>query len=113
MTATVHRRPTAHAPAVLDADQAAALNRLTAALAEHLDAGESVPCLDSPTEADWISDRREDQDRAATACQDCPALAQCASYALATREEAGVYGGTTPAQRRDELDVDALLPLSA
>lgn len=51
------RRPAAHAPASLDADQAVALNRLTAALAEHLDAGESIPCHNTNS-SDWISDRR-------------------------------------------------------
>ncbi|WP_176475340.1 WhiB family transcriptional regulator [Kocuria sp. WN036] len=98
MTATVHRRPTAHAPAVLDADQAAALNRLTAALAEHVDAGVELPCI-GPDAPLWISDRNEDQDRAVAGCATCPARRLCAAYALAFPEPAGVYGGLKPSDR--------------
>ncbi|MFF0943711.1 WhiB family transcriptional regulator [Kocuria sp. CPCC 205300] len=93
------RRPKAHAPAVLDAEQALALNRLTAVLAEHLDGGEPIPCNGSDA-LDWISDQRAAQDRAATACHTCPALDACARYVLDHPEPAGVYGGMTTDDRR-------------
>ncbi|MGK7221527.1 WhiB family transcriptional regulator [Kocuria flava] len=103
MTATVQHRPNAHAPAALTKDHAAAHNKLTARLAEVLDAGESIPCLDSPHAADWIADGRDAQDahdRAVAGCRPCPALTDCALYALAYPEPAGVWGAMTPTDRQ-------------
>ncbi len=33
-------------------------------------------------------------------CADCPVLTACLAYALATRQEYGVWGGTTERERR-------------
>ncbi|MGH8906204.1 MAG: WhiB family transcriptional regulator [Egibacteraceae bacterium] len=34
-------------------------------------------------------------------CQRCPVIAQCLAWALATRQEAGVWGGLSEDERRD------------
>jgi len=43
---------------------------------------------------------RQDQDDAVALCSLCPVRAMCAEYAIIGREEFGVWGGTTPAQRQ-------------
>jgi hypothetical protein len=43
---------------------------------------------------------REDQEDAVLLCGVCPVRAMCAEYAIIGREEFGVWGGTTPAQRQ-------------
>ena len=52
----------------------------------------------------WWPDRAEKHGaaahRAIDACQRCPASAQCLAYALAADERYGIWGGTTPEQRR-------------
>ncbi|MGH8922934.1 MAG: WhiB family transcriptional regulator [Actinomycetes bacterium] len=59
------------------------------------------PELHQPTGAeDSIGYRR--QARAAKAvCRSCPVLAECRDWAMAT-DETGIWGATTPAQRRRE-----------
>ncbi|MDQ1709514.1 MAG: WhiB family transcriptional regulator, redox-sensing transcriptional regulator [Frankiaceae bacterium] len=41
--------------------------------------------------------RRERQAKAI--CHGCPVVAQCAQFALSTREQFGVWGGLTPRER--------------
>lgn len=67
--------------------------------------GEPLPCAPGgqALDADWTSDRPADQARAARWCQGCRLLNECRSYALATKQSHGVWGGTTPAQRKAEL----------
>lgn len=65
-----------------------------------------APCQHPATAARWIADSGPDQEAAAHACTPCPALAICRTYALAARELAGVWGGTTPADRRARTDDD-------
>ena len=36
-------------------------------------------------------------------CQECPIISECLSYALEAREEYGVWGGTSPADRKAML----------
>lgn len=65
--------------------------------------GEQVPCRDhpAPIAAAWAD---EDDERAqvlaALACAGCAVLTECRTYGLTHREEVGVYGGLTHAQRR-------------
>jgi hypothetical protein len=52
------------------------------------------------------SDRRQRAVKAAergakSICAACPALLACRAYAIATRQEWGVWGGTNPAERRE------------
>ena len=39
-------------------------------------------------------------ERAKQACASCPVTQECLSYAVATNETAGIWGGTTPGERR-------------
>lgn len=46
-------------------------------------------------------DRRVERERRAKqVCQSCPVLATCREYAMETGESHGVWGATTPAERR-------------
>ena len=42
----------------------------------------------------------EQIDAAKHVCQECPAQPQCLEFALATNQEAGVWGGTSEEERR-------------
>ena len=44
------------------------------------------------------SKRRRERDAKAI-CATCPVIAECAAFALATREPYGVWGGLTPEER--------------
>ena len=39
-------------------------------------------------------------------CRECPVLAECARWALSSREPHGVYGGMTPRERQGLLRLD-------
>lgn len=74
-----------------------------------------MPIVDAHWMA-WASCRREDPEiffpisdsgpasdqvlRAKAVCRTCPVVRQCLSYALETGERAGIWGGTTPDERR-------------
>src|SRR3712207_1279374 len=66
------------------------------------DAG-AVACQTEDPAA-WWPDRRQLQtprtQGAVDACRRCPAAAACLAYALAADERFGIWGGTTPDQRR-------------
>lgn len=53
--------------------------------------------------ADTWYPRERHYDRATVLCAGCPVINQCLTYALDNREEDGVWGGTTPKQRRNLL----------
>ena len=59
--------------------------------------GRAVPCQAAPRL--WLAEAEAAQEAAAHACQPCPALDACRSYALSAREKAGVWGGLTPTDR--------------
>jgi len=48
----------------------------------------------------WFADDRRDQEFAAGLCRICPARLPCLAHALDNGERYGVWGGTTPAQRK-------------
>jgi len=58
-----------------------------------------TPCDDGQG-TEWFSDDEQQQQRAAQLCQTCPAIQACAAYAITAGETTGVWGGTTPDQRR-------------
>jgi WhiB family redox-sensing transcriptional regulator len=50
-------------------------------------------------------------DAAKQVCTECPVMDQCLEFALATNQEAGVWGGTTEDERRrlrKGLDITAV-----
>lgn len=79
----------------------AAWRRLLAILADLSDSGWRIPCMTGSPErrALWTSRRADDAERAATLCVACPAMADCRAYIGAFPSEAGVYAGTTEADR--------------
>jgi hypothetical protein len=59
----------------------------------------------SGAEADevWFANRTITADEAAKACAGCPVIAECLERALRLGIDHGVFGGTTPEQRRAML----------
>ncbi|MGD1219978.1 WhiB family transcriptional regulator [Streptomyces krungchingensis] len=57
-----------------------------------------LPCRVDPEP--FFSDNAREREAAVRACQSCPIRVQCAEYAVENREPAGVWGGTTTANRR-------------
>lgn len=58
----------------------------------------TLPCGGSGEE--WFSEDPRLQQRAATLCRACALLPVCRAYAIAAGEKAGVWGGTTPLDRK-------------
>ena len=62
-----------------------------------------VPCQTGDAGA-WWPERTKQKGAAAevaiAGCRRCPASAPCLAYALAADERFGIWGGTTPEQRR-------------
>jgi len=48
----------------------------------------------------WFADTREQERRALAVCGGCKVRRECLAYALDHDESAGVWGGTTPDDRR-------------
>ena len=68
---------------------------------------EDAACASHETDY-WFADGRGSEARAATAtaiaiCESCPVQPLCLADALKRREEYGIWGGTTPPQRRRML----------
>ncbi|MEV5168234.1 WhiB family transcriptional regulator [Streptomyces werraensis] len=61
-----------------------------------------LPCRLLPDA--FFSDNSRERDAAVRMCRTCPLLEACAEYAIAEREPHGVWGGTTPADRRSFRD---------
>ncbi|WP_084786555.1 WhiB family transcriptional regulator [Pseudonocardia sp. Ae505_Ps2] len=104
------RWPTRHADPA-----AAALAELATAVAETAPVGDwptQAACRDDATDRHWPTGRegspRYERQAAAALdmCRFCPVRAQCLAYALEAGEDDGIWGGTTPAQRRSRLDRD-------
>ena len=62
-----------------------------------------VACQTADAEA-WWPDHKDVDDlparTAVSACRQCPAAAPCLAYALAADHQYGIWGGTTPEERR-------------
>lgn len=82
----------------LDPQRAHALGRLQAAINDHADARETVPCHGDSSGL-WISEDVDDLHAAATKCHDCPAITACAAYVQAFPEPSGTWAGLTPRER--------------
>lgn len=85
-----------------DDERAAAHGKFQARLAEHLEAGQHLPCMGTYRD-NWTSEDPEDQAIAARACIACPALDACTRYITKNPEPAGVWAGRTPAQRNTRM----------
>lgn len=62
-----------------------------------------VPCQESDVTAWWPDKRDLDSPSthgAVAACRRCPLQAPCAAYAITADERFGLWGGTTPDERR-------------
>lgn len=58
-------------------------------------------CVDADT--DWFFPvGYADQENMAHYCTDCPVRVECGEFALATNQEAGIWGGMTEEARRRE-----------
>ena len=64
-------------------------------------------CRGMPTEIFFTAEqdkgrrRLDHEKRAKRICQTCPVLNQCRQYAVAAAEPYGIWGATTPQERRD------------
>jgi len=64
-------------------------------------------CAGHPERANWFGDFPEQTDRAVAVCCACPVREPCLEFALDTQEALGVWGGTTPKERRRLLKLRA------
>lgn len=78
----------------------AALHRLMAAIFEHEEAGQPVPCVDPRRGHLWLSEHHDDQEAAVHGCATCPALDTCRAYVSAFPEPTGVWAGLTDTDRK-------------
>lgn len=60
-----------------------------------------APCTLSPSPELWWASTAPLVKRAQAGCALCPAARECLEYAIAANEREGVWGGTTPADRRE------------
>lgn len=89
-----NRKPTFGMPRELN-DPAARLEEFTALMnATH---HATLACQGGD---EWFSEDTMLQQRAAQLCQACTLLQVCRSYAVAAQERTGVWGGTTPLDRK-------------
>lgn len=49
----------------------------------------------------FFSRKKNEQDKAIAICNACPVKLQCLRNAVANGEEFGIFGGTTPDQRKN------------
>lgn len=76
-----------------------------AQLSSALDAVGEVPCMSAPNyfftdeDANW-SDKMTATRNAKKLCQGCPIRLICLDYALTNDEMDGIWGGTTPSDRK-------------
>ena len=62
---------------------------------------ESALCAGHPERDWWFPNDPEDgAARAVAICRACPVQAECRNFAITTGQTEGVWGGTTPAERR-------------
>jgi hypothetical protein len=95
------RLPDLHAPAAPAVSPGATEEWL--ALARALDDAGAVPCRTGDAAAWWPDARHvhSPPTRAALeGCRRCPAAGPCLAYAMAADERYGIWGGTTPDDRR-------------
>ena len=64
---------------------------------------ERAACHQHPESEAFFGDERSQKNIAITVCRTCPVVDECLQHALDERETEGVWGGTTPDQRKDLL----------
>ncbi len=64
---------------------------------------EEAVCGGAETEAFYSDTERFLRRLTEQYCKKCPVMNQCLEYALASEDQFGVWGGTTPRQRREML----------
>ena len=57
------------------------------------------PCAENPDL--WFSEKQSDRKTALAVCNSCPLRKECLEQAIANKEEFGIWGGTTEAERAD------------
>ncbi len=57
-------------------------------------------CAGHPEKACWFPEDHHTASRAIAICRVCPVRDDCLSFAIKTGQSEGVWGGTTPHQRR-------------
>lgn len=59
-------------------------------------------CAAHPGQGWWFPEDYDDKDasKAIAICRACPVQDECLSYAIATGQSEGIWGSTTPSQRR-------------
>ena len=91
-------RAHAGAPKVVSAPMLGRLVRLHVESPEHF--GGDAACAETDPEA-WFPEKGDvDLRRIKRICAGCQVRAECLEWALDNREQHGVWGGTTPRQRR-------------
>lgn len=93
----VARRPEVAVPTWLVPPVAVEAWRLLCEALEGLSV--APPCAADP-EAWFVSPQSALLEEVAARCRACAVVVECAAYGLAAREPHGVWGGTTPAERR-------------
>lgn len=88
-------------PSSHDREQARA--RLLLKLARY--PSSAIPChAGNVLSSYWTSEDPEEAAAAAVACRRCPALLRCVEFIVKFPDEAGVYGASTEADRRDRRE---------
>lgn len=57
-------------------------------------------CSDHPQPDIFFADKGPEAQAAKTICRQCPVQQECLDFALEAKEDIGVWGGTTPTERR-------------
>ncbi len=57
-------------------------------------------CAGHPDRGAWFPEDGESPARAKAVCRACPVRSECLAFALKTGQREGVWGGTTPYERR-------------
>jgi WhiB family transcriptional regulator, redox-sensing transcriptional regulator len=57
-------------------------------------------CAGDPDPDCWFSTSQKKTNRAIAKCRACPVQNECLRFAINTRQSQGVWGGTTPQERR-------------
>lgn len=57
-------------------------------------------CAGHPDRGAWFPEEGQSSARAKAVCRACPVRAECLDFALHSRQFEGIWGGTTPYERR-------------
>lgn len=57
-------------------------------------------CAGHPQRGAWFPEEHESAASAKAVCRVCPVCAECLDFALKTHQREGIWGGTTPLERR-------------